>query len=203
MQLDHIAVAATTLAEAAAKVEEALGLPMQPGGQHDMFGTHNTLMGLADGLYLEAISIDPQAVPPTRPRWFDLDRFTGPARLSNWICATDDTAAALADLPEGAGHPVSITRGNLRWKMAVPDNGILPYDNMFPAVIEWQGAVHPSAALTNPGCRLLRLTVRHPKADALERDLSPQFSDARVVFETGDAGLCAEFETAHGRRILE
>ncbi len=85
MILDHIAVSGTTLPEAVAAVEEALGVRMQPGGEHAVFHTHNALLGLADGLYLEAIAINPDAPVPERPRWFDLDRFAGPARLTNWI----------------------------------------------------------------------------------------------------------------------
>ena len=53
------------------------------------FGTHNLLLGLDDGLYLEVISIDPGAPQPAFPRWFDLDRFSGVPRISNWICRTD------------------------------------------------------------------------------------------------------------------
>ena len=113
MELDHIAVAGETLAEATAHVEAALGVPMQPGGEHAVFHTHNTLMGLADGLYLEAISVNPAAPVPERPRWFDLDRFAGPARLTNWICRCDDLDATLAALPDGFGAPVELQRGDL------------------------------------------------------------------------------------------
>ena len=71
MELDHIAVAGACLEAAAAHVEEALGVALQSGGEHQRFGTHNRLLGLADGLYLEAIAIDPCAPDPDRPRWFD------------------------------------------------------------------------------------------------------------------------------------
>jgi hypothetical protein len=36
-------------------------------------GTHNRVMGLYGGLYLEVIAIDPSAAAPDRPRWFGLD----------------------------------------------------------------------------------------------------------------------------------
>lgn len=202
MILDHIAVCGTTLPEAVAAVEEALGVRMQPGGEHAVFHTHNALLGLADGLYLEAIAINPDAPVPERPRWFDLDRFAGPARLTNWICATPDMAEALAALPEGAGAPVALRRGDLRWQMAVPADGILPFDNMYPAVIQWQSPVHPASLLAPSGCTLRRLVVSHPEAAALEAALLPVFADARVVFEAGPAGLMAEIETPNGLRRL-
>lgn len=204
LYLDHIAVAGQTLAEAQARCEAALGVPLHPGGKHPDFGTHNALLGLADGLYLEAIAIDPAVPPPARPRWFGLDGFEGPARLTNWICATDDMDAALATLPEGAGEPLPLRRGDLRWRMAVPISGILPFDNLHPAIIQWDSPVHPATRLAPSGCALRRLIVHHPDAASLESALAGILDAPRVVFEAARApGLRAEFDTPHGVRVLE
>ncbi len=202
LNLDHVAVAGTVLADAVEAVEVALGVKMQPGGQHDVFFTHNRLLGLADGLYLEAIAIDPAAPNPDRPRWFDLDRFEGSARLTNWICRSGDLAAELKGLPVDAGQPVALQRGDLRWQMAVPQSGILPFDNMFPALIEWQTDWHPAQMLAPTGCALRRLIVSHPDAAGLSAVLSDRLADGRVVIEPGPAGVMAEFDTPHGRRLL-
>ena len=123
MILDHLAVAGETLEEASVHIEQALGVSLQEGGKHDKFGTHNRLLGLRDGLYLEAIAIDPQASKPQRTRWFDLDRFEGEPCLTNWICRVPDIEAALTVFPNGAGQSVELTRGALRWRMALPPNG--------------------------------------------------------------------------------
>ena len=201
IEFDHLAVAANSLEEGQAHVEEVLGVAMQPGGQHAHFGTHNLLLGLEDGLYLEVISIDPRAPKPACPRWFDLDRFNGDPRITNWICRTNDISGAVLSFP-GAGQPVALARGDLRWQMAVPDDGILPFDGAFPALIEWSGTAHPAQRLAASGCRLERLTIRHPDAGALQRDLSPALRDDRIAFETGTAGFAAEITTPHGRRVL-
>ncbi len=203
LKLDHFAVAAHSLQEAREFIETSLGLAMQDGGKHDVFGTHNCLLGLADGLYLEAIAIDPGAPSPDRSRWFGLDRFAGAARPTNWICATGDLDEALSRMGDKAGHPVHLRRGDLRWKMAVPNDGILPYDNLFPALIEWQGPAHPSAVLADAGCRLRRLVVTHPEARSLQADLAGLLQDSRVVFDVGPSGLVAEVETPHGPRVLQ
>lgn len=200
MLLDHLAVAGETLEEASAHIEQALGVALQPGGKHEKFGTHNRLLGLRDGLYLEAIAIDPQAQSPGRPRWFDLDNFQGGPRLTNWICRVEDIEATLSIFPDGTGEPIDLTRGALQWRMAVPPTGRLPFDNLFPALIEWQGDLHPANMLQDSACRLRRLVVYHPDALILARQLGEL---DHVVFDTGPAALQAEIETPHGLRVLE
>lgn len=201
LELDHIAVSGETLEAAAAHVEAALGVSLGAGGRHDVFGTYNRLLRLEDGLYLEAIAIDPDAPAPGRARWFDLDRFGGAPRLTNWICRTGDLAAAAAALP-GSGNPVDLRRGDLRWQMAVPEDGVLPFDNLSPALIRWRGHLHPASMLAASGCRLRRLVIAHPDGDALAARLAPVLTDARVVVETGAAVMMAEFDTPHGVRVL-
>ncbi|MGJ8544774.1 MAG: VOC family protein [Sulfitobacter sp.] len=191
LELDHLAVGAEHLEEGAAHVAAQLQTALQPGGAHAVFHTHNQLLGLEGGLYLEAIAADPAAPVPQRPRWFDLDNFKGPPRLSNWICRCDNLEAALAVLPEGFGAPVDLARGALRWRMAVPQSGKLPFDNCAPALIEWQAGGHPGAMLAPSGLALERLTVSHPEALELQQLLAPLLVDARVVFAVGAAGLRA------------
>lgn len=202
LMLDHLAVSAESRDAARAHVEQSLGLPMQTGGEHARFGTHNHLMGMENGLYLEAISIDPDAAAPGRPRWFDLDNFSGPARLTNWICSVDDIAKAVSAWPE-AGDPISLTRGDLQWQMAVPPTGVLPFDGAFPALIEWAGTLHPNAMLTATPAELVMLTVLCPQAQVLQSTLG-QIKGTLVRFEQAEqTRFVAEIQTPHGRRILQ
>ena len=101
-----------------------------------------------------------------------------------------------------AGDPVSLSRGDLRWRMAVPEDGILPFDNCAPALIQWQNEIHPNQMLEPSGVRLTRLTVRHAEADKLCSALKRELVDDRIAFEVGPTQLHAEFQTAHGRREL-
>lgn len=202
LELDHIAISAETLNEGRSFVEDALGVPMQPGGEHAVFSTHNALLGLEDGLYLEAIAVNRDASVPDRPRWFDLDRFKGPPRLTNWICRVGNLADILTRIPIDLGQPVELVRGDLRWQMAVPANGILPFDNRAPAVIAWKTDAHPATRLTGQGVRLRRLVVFHPQAERLSEHLRPHLADHRVAFETGAPGYLARFDTPHGAREI-
>lgn len=202
MQFDHIAISGCTLKAATAHGAAILGVPLQQGGQHAQFQTHNTLLGLEDGLYLEALSVMPEAPKMDTPRMFGIDRFTGPPRLTNWICRCDDIDATLASLPDGFGTPVSVERGDFRWRMAVPKAGFLPFDNCAPALIEWQGDMHPAPLLTPSQCRLTQLHVHHPDAQDLAALLAPHLTDARIHFSVGPAQVQAHFDTPSGPKIL-
>ena len=201
--LDHMAVAANSLAEGVAAVEQALGVELSGGGEHPLMGTHNRLLGLGD-VYLEVIAINPDSPSPDHPRWFDLDTFKGAPRLTNWIARCDNLDAAIAASPAGVGVPVALTRADLRWRMAVPENGKLPFDNAYPALIQWEGAAHPASRLPDAGCRLRSLEISHPRATALELALDGLVSDERVTISQGDKpAYQAEIATPHGIRVLE
>lgn len=200
--LDHLAISAGTLAEGVALVEAVLGAPLSGGGEHLAMGTHNRLISLGD-LYLEVIAVNPAAPPPGRPRWFGLDRFSGPPRLTNWICRCDDLAAELALSPPGTGAPMALARGDFRWDMAVPGDGELPFGGAFPALIRWHGPLHPAPLLPDHGLRLARLELLHPRAGALRTALAGRLADPRVSFAEDPApALRALVETPRGPRLL-
>lgn len=201
LTLDHLAISCTDLAEGTAATEAALGLPLAPGGQHPHMATHNRLLSLGPDLYLEVIAADPAQPRPAWPRWFDLDRFSGPPRLTNWICRTDDLDAELAHAPAGTGTPVTLQRGDFRWRMAVPATGILPFDNRFPALIQWEGTAHPAPRLPDHGARLTALRITHPDAAALRTALS-RLTDPRVTIAQGEPSLRATIATPQGDRVL-
>ncbi|MDC0659841.1 VOC family protein [Leisingera sp. SS27] len=201
MILDHLAVAGEPLAEAVAHTEEALGISLGSGGKHARYGTHNRLIGLEDGLYLEAIAVDPDVQPQEKPRWFNLDRFEGPARLNNWILRSESLEAEKPLLPPHAQRHVAMQRGDLQWLMTVPADGLLPFDNLFPAALQWQGEP-PAAKLPQSGCRLTRLILSHPEASALQQALDRIIADPRIAVEQGAPAMMAEFDTPHGARVL-
>lgn len=200
--LDHLAISCQSLDEGTAAVEAALGMPLAPGGQHAHMATHNRLLSLGPDLYLEVIAPDPSQPRPAWPRWFDLDRFSGPPSLTNWICRCDDIDAETASSPPGTGTPVALQRGDFRWRMAIPADGILPYDNAFPALIQWDGPAHPAPRLPDLGIRLTGLHITHPEADALRSHLARRLADTRVTFAQGPQSLRATFATPSGERQL-
>lgn len=201
--LDHLAIAASDLPSGVAAVEEALGVPLQPGGEHAAMGTHNALLSLGPTEYLEVIAVNPAAPAPGRPRWFALDRFAGPPAPRAWIGRCDDLDQALAVAPPGTGEPMDFARGDLRWRMAVPVDGLLPFGGVFPALITWDGAAHPAGRLTDRAVRLTAVEIAHPDPEALRAALASVLTDARVRVVSGASpALRFGFETPAGERWL-
>lgn len=203
IRLDHIAIGCTDLDEGTAWAEAQLGVPLKDGGKHARYGTHNRLLGLGDGLYLEVIAVDPLA-EHHGPRWFGLEHFQGAPRLANWICATDAFDQTLAGAGGVAGTAVSLERGDLRWRIAVPDDGSLPMGGGYPTLIEWaSGTRHPSDRLGPSGVTLLDWTVVHPQAEWLGAALPRRPAAPPIHFETGPApAFRARFSTPLGIRTL-
>jgi hypothetical protein len=211
LALDHLVVAARTLEEGARWLEARTGVPTVAGGRHALMGTHNRLMALSGGAYLEIIAIDPDAPPPGRPRWFGLDSpamrerlEAGPA-LIHWVARTGDIAAARAAAPEMAGEILELERGDYRWRIGVPADGSLPADGAFPTLIQWLGGRHPAGALPESGCRLHRLAIRLPGAEGLIARLRALglAEDAPVRIVEGEgAGISAELRSPSGVVLL-
>ena len=200
--LDHIAISGNTLEEATDFVSSRLGVKLQDGGCHDYFGTHNRLLRLSNGIYLEAIAINPRAKKITFPRWFNLDNFTGNPRITNWICRSEDLYSEVKRLSFSRTKIIQIKRGELEWHMALPEDGLLPFDGAFPAILKWT-TDPPLKKLIPSGCSLKHMTIFHPKAVKLQEKLK-NFKDPRISFETHvDTKFFAEFNTPHGPRCIE
>ena len=202
LELDHLVVCAENLADGVAYVEDLLGVKLAGGGEHVQMGTHNCLLSLGPSIYLEVITINPDAPTPDRPRWFDLDRFSGPPRLTNWVVRYDDLNAAIAQAPAGIGHVMDLARDDLRWKMAVPENGCLPFDGAYPGLIAWGDTPHPAARLPDQGCRLEMLEVFHPDIQQLGGHLETQDIVPARLLDGPTKKLTAHIRAPGGMRIL-
>ncbi len=204
LEFDHIAVVAASLEAGKAFVKERLGVEMPDGGAHPLMGTHNCLMKLGQDEFFEIIAIDPDAPDPGRARWFALDELgDGPIRVGNWICRTDDVSTACAAFDVQTGPPIDMMRGDLRWKITVPEDGSLPLGGGFPTLLEWPERPFPGSRMADLGCALERLTIRHPEAARIEAMLNGRLSDPRIRFETGEAvSLTALIRTPDGLREI-
>ncbi|MCZ4315616.1 VOC family protein [Comamonadaceae bacterium G21597-S1] len=206
--IDHIAVTAPTLERGAAWVEQVLGVAPQPGGEHALMGTHNVLLRLGDDIYLEVIAANPRAAPPARPRWFGLDALEPDSapRVRNWIARTADIGAALAAAGEKLGTVTEMQRGDLRWRITIPDDGKPLMGGTAPALIEWKTGPHPASRLPDQGVRLQALELFHPRPHRLMALLEAIGMDGPVRVRRSPEGegssLVAHIATPRGSCAL-
>jgi Glyoxalase-like domain len=208
--VDHLVVAAPSLAQGAQWCEAVLGVVPGPGGAHPLMGTHNRLLNIAGAAfaqsYLEIIAIDPAVPPPARARWFgldDIDLREGP-RLLHFVARSsgiDAQCAALRGAGFDPGPAIAASRetphGRLEWRITLRNDGRLLAGGALPTLIEW-GATHPTEAMPVSGIALHTLTLRGlPPAAA-------QALGLRGVDLAADAGpaITAAFDTPRGRVVL-
>ncbi|MDB5044835.1 MAG: glyoxalase [Deinococcus sp.] len=194
--LDHLVIAARTLAEGQAWLEGRLGVPLSPGGEHQQFGTHNALLSLGPDAYLEVIAINPHAPVPSRPRWFGLDtpelreRLEDGPVLIHWVASVP----ALPPSPE----VLELSRGENRWALTVPESGSLPGGGVQPSLIVWH-TPPPPTRLPDAGVRLASLRLGTPDPDRLRTWLNAlNFAGEVEVYEASQPELGAMLETPHG-----
>jgi hypothetical protein len=189
--LDHLVFAANDLAAGRDWLERQVGCPLEPGGRHTDYGTHNLLLSLGPDAYLELIAPEP-GTTPGRARWFELDTpamrerlAAGPA-LVHWVARVE----SLAGVPEVR----ELTRGPNRWALTVPPDGSLPLGGVAPSLIQWH-TPPPSVALPDRGIRLAELVLTTPEPVALEAQLGG-IAPVRVM--AGPTALRARLTTPHG-----
>ena len=215
--IDHLVVAAASLAEGVQWCEKTLGITPGPGGEHPLMGTHNRLCLIASPtfalLYLEIIAIHSGAAYARTAgarRWFDLDdpelqahlTKSGP-RLVHFVARTaraDTAVRALAKLGLDRGEVLAASRpstqGLLKWKITVRQDGQRLFYGALPTLIEW-GAVHPAHGMPASGVVLQSLSAHHPRADAL-RAAHESIGLADVEVSPGSPNLTATLQTPLG-----
>jgi hypothetical protein len=222
LAIDHLVIAAPDLDSGTEYVASALGVAPQGGGTHPRMGTHNRVMGLYGGLYLEVIAIDPSAPVPERPRWFGLDsdlvqqRLRDGPFLAHWAARVDrptDLSRWQAQYPDKIAPAIPMTRGDLRWRLTVPDDGSLPAwhgeaahagEGLFPTLIQWDVPNHPAISLPRQDLALRKLHGQHPHAELLRQGLAWIGATDLIEIEQTDGPplLAADIETPAGIKTL-
>jgi hypothetical protein len=195
LKLDHLTVIAPDLAEGVAHVRRCLDLDIPFGQRHAYMGTHNHLLQLGGEVYLEIVSVDPDAKPPARPRWFGLDdrrkvrrEWDAGQRLRGWVVSTGEMDAALKGREATFGSKVALPFEAPSFDFAIPKDGSLPMDGALPSLIDRRGKPRSMASIPDLGARLRSFVIEHPDSDvllALLQDLAIDYPPS----VTGGAGL--------------
>lgn len=203
LKLDHIVVVAERLEDGRRYVEQALGVPLLTGGQHDVTGTHNCLIGLEDGIYLEVIALDPNASARSRNPVFGLRGFSGAPRLTNWVCRSDDIHGDMKLAFGEDAAPTQVSRGDLSWAFSLVDEGQTPFDGLVPMMLDWGDGPSASDRLPSCGIRLKRLVLGHPDYAGLVDALAGIVDEPLLSLELSEQPvITAIFQTPNGEVVL-
>jgi len=149
-RIDHVILGVANLDDGIEQFERLTGVRPAYGGRHPT-GTHNALVSLGQGIYLEIIALQPGAIRP--PEFAALSHVKDLTPVG-WAVASTDVEMlrnklASADLPVTepvAGSRATPAGGTLRWQTVRLQHGF----REAPFFIVWaDDGPHPSA--TNPG----------------------------------------------------
>ena len=208
--LDHIVIGASSLEQGVRYLKDRLGVDIPKGGEHPLMGTHNHLMRLGRGTFLELIAVNPAAPAPARPRWYGFDDPFVRARLAQgpqllaWVVNTPRFERHRASF--SFGEPTEVSRGDLRWLFGIPDDGRLLAGGMAPYLIQWLTQTHPADVVPDLGCSLKAFELHHPQPEWLTNVLSSvdaaNLADVRALRSTDAPFLVAHIETPEGIKML-
>lgn len=185
-QIDHIMLGIDDLDRGVKAFEEATGVKPVYGGKHPR-GTHNALVSLGDGTYLEIIAVQKGITPP--------DDFAGLDQLHTltpigWAVSSRDSALLRSQL-QSAGLVVTEPAPGSRTTPAGKTLSWQTFDlqenfEEAPFFIVWSAqTAHPST--TSPdGCKLQQWRVAGPHQKNLEQlrrtlDLRVDVADAKTT----------------------
>ncbi len=214
LAVDHLVVAAASLAQGVAWCENTLGVTPGPGGEHALMGTHNRLLSVATPrfplAYLEIIAINPAAPGPQNgKRWFGLDDLQLQQRLAaagpqfvHWVARStglQQPMAAYGAAGLDLGVPVAASRptaqGLLQWTIVLRPDGSLLHGGALPTLIQWQGP-HPAQAMPPSGVTLQGLELGGAMPDSLQPLL--QMPGVQCTRNPGSPALSASLLTPKG-----
>lgn len=168
-QVDHIMLGIDDLDRGMAQFEKVTGVRPVYGGKHPG-GTHNALVSLGDGTYLEILALQPLVAPPKEYEGLKQLHTLTPI---GWAVSSKDSAqlrkrlssAGMAVSEPSAGSRTTSAGAALSWQTF----GLEDTFDEAPFFIVWSPQTsHPST--TSPtGCRLRQWRVAGPHLKNLEQ----------------------------------
>ncbi len=210
IRFDHIVVGAKSLDSGNKWMKRRCGVEIPAGGRHLHMATHNLVTATGPDTYLEVIAPDPATTAPNRPRWFGLDDKSVVERLEvspfplAWVVSTHRLESACAkarSVGVDVGRPMSMSRGNLNWRIAVRDDGFPGIGGIAPVIMEWPKGMNAAGGMIDLGLRICGISITTPHADKLTELLDalglaerPTIISAFPDSETATSRLAVELQ---------
>ncbi|GAG19395.1 unnamed protein product, partial [marine sediment metagenome] len=169
--LDHVVFGVPDLESGVRSFAKALGATPAFGGRHESIGTHNAILPLRGGHYLELIAPDPSCPhPPLGVPW-GLDTLEE-ARLITWAAATQDIDAAVERAKKAGYDPgavIEVARDTpegerLTWRLTI--SAEFAAEGLVPFLIDWGSSPHPSGT-SEALCSIEGFAAEHPDPESV------------------------------------
>ncbi|MCI0475611.1 MAG: VOC family protein, partial [Anaerolineales bacterium] len=134
---DHFIVLVNDL-DAAIRAYRNLGFDARAGGEHPAFGSHNALVALADGTYIELVAFKDAALAAKTFWGAGVTKLRAGEGFGGFVLASNDLADDVAQLKSRALNIGDLSAGSrvrpdgqrVAWRIALCDNspvGVLPF----------------------------------------------------------------------------
>jgi catechol 2,3-dioxygenase-like lactoylglutathione lyase family enzyme len=175
-RLDHVVFGVPDLESSIESFGRTLGATPAFGGRHQSIGTHNAILPLDGGRYVELIARDPSCPTPPQGVPWDLDTLREP-RLITWAVATQNMDLAVERAKNAGYDPGSAielrrdtpTGDRLTWRLTVSReftaNGLVPF------LIDWGTSPHPST-VSRALCSIKGFRAEHPDPESVKAPLN-------------------------------
>ena len=204
-RVDHLVWATPDLDEGIRELERLTGVRASPGGKHPSWATHNALLALGPGIYLEILAPDPSVPrPPANGRSVSTGSTARGSSPGPPASRTSKTASRRSPKPastSATSSPAAAcapTASPSEWRLTSPramlEAGVVPF------LIDWGTSPHPSETAA-PGLALVALAIEHPEPDHLRRLLTPFALDLPIHRASAPA-LVATIDSPRGRLEL-
>lgn len=187
------------------ELSKKMGVEVLYGGQHKTEGTHNAVVNLGNGAYLELLAIDEKNTAIASSRWMGIDLITEPI-MTRWALKSTNLPSDVKILqtanPEMgeifAGSRKKTDGSTLRWAMVKPLSH--PMVEILPFMVDWKDSVHPTMTMPDV-CKLIGMRATHPTPHLLQPTLNNL--GAVIDLQKGNTiSLEAVIQTPNGVLIL-
>jgi hypothetical protein len=169
LELDHVLIAVSDLADGARILEERYGLASVEGGRHPEWGTANRIVPIGDA-YLEMIAVvdRERALANAFGRWVAAVPH-GALQLLGWAVRTTsiDVIAQRLDLAVRSGSRTRPDGRVIEWRLAGVERA--ESEPALPFFIEWgRDTPHPSTAMVSHPAGTVAISALELDGDATQ-----------------------------------
>jgi hypothetical protein len=119
------------------------------------------------------------------------------------VAAVSDIETAVRQCGYDCGQITTVTRGDLQWRLTIPDDGSLPAGGVLPSLIEWPEGMHPVASLAETDIHLDTIHLTHPDPAHIEACLDRLGLASIATVTSGDIAIAFSMQRSGTRLYID